>query len=203
MKRVKCVWVLLLGASWLLCQACQAAAHQLVVPSLNLEQIVEKADRIFVGKVTGVREESLAAAGGTLPVTVYTFEVEEALRGAIGNTLTIKQLGHRSDPSSFMSQSLPEYRVGDVVMLFLHADSGIGLTSPVGLGQGVFEVKMDGPFKVSVKNLGGTEQLYEGSARVDALLRSEYTTTAYPLKTAQGEMPYETFRKLVLELLRP
>lgn len=203
MKRTRKLLVAISLSSLFLGQASASSAQHLVTPTYNLEQIVGGADRIFVGKVIGVSEDYIYAAGGNLPVTIYTFEVDEVLKGSIGKTLTIKQVGHHSDPASLFGQSVPEYREGTVVMLFLHADSQYGLTSPVGLGQGAFLVKMDGPIKVSVRNSWGNRGLLEGSARIDGLLQAEFPSGPHPLKTAKDALPYEGFRNLVTKLVQP
>ncbi len=177
----------------------QAGTHFLTL-TYNLEQMVAAADRIFVGTVIDATEDYISAAGGDLPVTVYTFEVEEVLRGAIGDTLTIRQVGHQSDP---FGQGMPRYEVGKTVMLFLRADSQYGLTSPVGLGQGAFQVKMDGPVKVSVSNSRRNRGLLKGSARVDALFQAEFPGVRYPPEAVKGDLPYEGFRNLVIRLFQP
>ena len=203
MKRTTKLLVAISLSSLFLGQSLPSSAQHLVTLTYNLEQMVGGADRIFVGKVIGVTEDYIHAAGGNLPVTVYTFEVDEVLRGSIGKTLTIKQVGHHSNPSSFVGQSVPEYKEGSVVMLFLHADSQYGLTSPVGLGQGAFLVKMDGPIKVSVRNSRGNRGLLEGSAQIDALFQADAPVGPHPLKTAKDALPYEGFRNLVTKLVQP
>ncbi len=176
------------------------AGPHIVTLTYNLEQMVAAADRIFVGKVIDATEDYVSAAGGDLPVTVYTFEVEEVLSGVIEDTLTIRQIGHQSDP---FGQGMPRYEVGKTVMLFLHADSQYGLTSPVGLGQGAFQVKMDGPVKVSVSNSRRNRGLLKGSARIDALFQAEFPGVRYPPKAVKGDLPYEGFRTLVIRLFQP
>ena len=202
MKRaVKLLLGLVSLSSFLSYQTLPAVAGEpFVALNFNLEQMVEAADRIFVGKVIDTMEDYIQAAGGELPVTVYTFEVDEVLRGSIGNTLTIQQVGHRSD---VFGRGMPHYKVGSTVMLFLHADSQYGLTSPVGLGQGGFLVKMDGPRKVSVSNSRGNQGLLQGSVRIDALVQAESPEAARRLKTARGALPYGWFRSMVITLLQP
>jgi hypothetical protein len=177
----------------------QAGTHFLTL-TYNLEQMVAEADRIFVGTVIDATEDYVYAAGGEIPVTVYTFEVDEVLSGSIGDTVTIRQIGHQSDP---FGQGMPRYEVGKTVMLFLHADSQYGLTSPVGLGQGAFQVKMDGPVKVSVSNARRNRELLKGSPRLDALFRAELPEIPYRLKAVKGDLPYKDFRTLVIRLLQP
>lgn len=172
-----------------------------LVKNYNLEEMVSSADRIFVGRLVGSEEDYLEARGGVIPVTIYTFAVDERIKGVRGKTLTIRQVGHRSDPSSLFGHSVPHYQEGQVLMLFLAGDSEIGLTSPVGLGQGVFRVKTDRGVKVSVANERRNAGLLKGSPRVDRSLRGRSEEARRRLKPADGEIPYASFRDLVLELL--
>ncbi len=202
--KMKRAMKLLLGlvslSSLLSYQTLPAVAGQpFVTLTYNLEQMVDAADRIFVGKVIDTMEDYIQAAGGELPVTVYTFEVDEVLRGDIGNTLTIQQFGHRSD---VFGRGMPHYKVGSTVVLFLHADSQYGLTSPVGLGQGDFLVKMDGARKVSVSNSRGNQGLLQGP-RIDAMLEAESPEAAQRLKSSRRGLPYGWFRGMVIKLLQP
>ncbi len=184
-------------------QALPSAAHHLVTETYNLEQMVAKADRAFVGTVTGRTEDYIYAAGGSIPVTVYTFAVDEVLKGSVPQALTIKQVGHRSNPSSLFGEGVPEYKSGSVMMLFLHADSKYGLTSPVGLAQGAFLVKTHGPIRVSVSNGLGNRGLLDRSARIDALLQAASPTVPHPLTTAGDALPYAELRNLINKLLHP
>jgi len=202
MNRVATLFVLTSFAT-VLGQALPSAAHHLVTETYNLEQIVEKADRAFVGTVTGRTEDYIYAAGGSIPITVSAFAVEEVLKGAVPQTLTIKQVGHRSNPSSLFGEGVPEYKSGSVMMLFLHADSKYGLTSPVGLGQGAFLVKTYGPIKVSVSNGLGNRGLLDRSVRIDALLQAESPTVPHSLKTGGEALPYAELRNLIYKLLHP
>src|SRR2546425_12894969 len=77
----------------LLGQALPSPAHHLVTETYNLEQIIAKADRIFVGTVIGVTEDYVYAAGGNLPVTVYAFTVDEVLKGSVGQRSEERRVG--------------------------------------------------------------------------------------------------------------
>lgn len=172
-----------------------------LVKTFNLEEMVSAADRIFVGRLIRTKEGFIDARGGTIPITIYTFAVEEPIKGVRGKNLTIRQVGHRSDPSSVFGHSAPHYREGETLMIFLARDSDIGLTSPVGLGQGVFHVKKERGVKLSVVNDRKNAGLLEGSPRVEQALRGWSSEARRQLKPSDGEMPYANFRDLVLELL--
>jgi hypothetical protein len=74
-------------------------------------------------------------------VVEYTFLVREGIKGVrTGQKVVFRQvrsggLGRSGVPG------VPEYRAGQDLVLFLHGESRLGLTSPVGLLQGAFAVK--------------------------------------------------------------
>jgi hypothetical protein len=111
-----------------------------MVRRMELDGITQAAARIVHGTVTHVqsgRDES------GLPATWFTLTVSRTLKGAGARRLTIKQYGVAEplpDGTIARIAGVPRYRVGDEVILFLHAARGSGFTSPVGLGQGTYRV---------------------------------------------------------------
>jgi hypothetical protein len=103
------------------------------VRPVNLEQMTERAGRIFSGRCveTGVIVDPMLGA----EVTVATFQVERAIKGDAGGRVTIRMLGGAA--------GVPRFQPGEDVVLFLYGESRLGLTSPVGLGQGRFSVMTD------------------------------------------------------------
>ena len=114
-----------------------AAAAMTVLP-LDLPELTEQAARIFVGRVE--RVETGRDPNG-LPATWTTFVVAEPLKGVTATHLTVKQLGARFGDATVPHAALPRYRPGESVVLFVHPESALGFTSPVGLGQGCFRVR--------------------------------------------------------------
>ena len=116
----------------------QSLASQ--VRLVNLEQMTQRAARIFSGRCIDTRVEHDPAAGRD--VTVATFRVERAVKGAIGDTVTVRMLSGGAsigdDPAG-----APRFRRGEEVVLFLYGESSMGLSSTVGLGQGTFKVLTD------------------------------------------------------------
>jgi len=99
------------------------------VRQMNLEGLVQAADRIFMGRCLESRSERDAALG--LDVTLVTMEVIQPFRGTLSRTVTFK-----------LAEASP-FHPGEETIVFLHADSRSGLTSPVALGQGKFGVFRD------------------------------------------------------------
>jgi len=92
---------------------------------------VAHADRIVHARCLQVAPH---AAPSGLPMVEITLGVEETLKGPSEEQLVIHQLGGQ------WSRVLPTCGPGDEVVLFLHAPSRLGLTSPVGMEQGLLRV---------------------------------------------------------------
>lgn len=117
----------------------------------NLMEIVEISKRVFVGRCSSVNEGAIEFDnGGKLYYTEYTFEVSESIKGRVGSSITFRQLGLRNpiqiDATRASLQhipGMPMYRENEEYMLFLIGDSRLGLTTPVGLFQGAFTIRID------------------------------------------------------------
>ena len=115
-----------------------------MVKRLPLEAVVARAARIVHGTVVEVQSGRDDVG---LPSTWVTLDVAETLKGQSGERVTFKQFGVHvplSDGTITGVPGLPRYKVGDEVVLFLHAPSVRGFTSPVGLGQGCYHVSRPG-----------------------------------------------------------
>lgn len=125
---------LLLAFSWA-CGLAQATQVRL----LDLEQMTDRAARIFAGRClhTEVMFDDVVGAR----VTVATFQVQRAIKGVQGHTVTVRMLSTAAGPGSL--DAVDRFRPGEEVVLFLYGDSALGLTAPVGLGQGRFQVVTD------------------------------------------------------------
>jgi hypothetical protein len=154
--------ILLTVATTLLCLA--GHAHALTVRALALDDLVARADRIVLAEC--VRVAPLTPAG-TVPVVEMTLAVEETLKGEAGERLTIRQLAN----------VLPTCRPGDEVVLFLHAPSRAGLTSPVGAEQGYLQV---------VRPPGGVARVVGDARIVGALAPGAASASSVAAQTASG-----------------
>ena len=124
--------------------AALAARASMVLPQ-NLERLESAAELIFVGECTS-RTAKIDERG--LPVNEFTFRVIESVKGPlrVGRPVTFRQLGSdvpHANGAAFRLAGLPEYRVGQEMLIFLNPKSAWGLTSPVGLSQGCFAVGRD------------------------------------------------------------
>lgn len=200
-------------------------AHHAVL-RFNLEEMTRTADRIFVGRCVAVEETEEMIAQGLMPVTLYTFEVERAVKGRVPKQLTFRQLGHPArrslgkggevvshgraiGPDTFL-HGMSEYRVGDRMILFLIPDYlGGKVTYPVGLYQGAFYVS-DMPSGESlarngINNLGLFSAPYNGTTMKEADAKLIFPSRAETVQDAAGELlarkrgalPLEGFLELV------
>ena len=146
--------------------AATLSARASLVLECGFRSLQEKAGTLFHGKCLERKE---VVDGKPLPYTEYTFEVIRAVKGCKDGqgkqmkTITIRHAGttkgrQRTDglvevPLHF---GIPEYAVGEEVVLFLTRESRLGLCAPVGLVQGKFSVvKKDR--KLFVKNPKGNK----------------------------------------------
>ena len=119
----------------LVCSPIQLANAGTVRP-MSLAEIIETADRVFVGKCIDVRT---GRDEHGLPVTYISFSVIETIKGNTGRVVTIKTIG--GGPGTLQLADMPTFREGEEVLLFLYPESRYGFTSPVGLYQGKWTVK--------------------------------------------------------------
>jgi hypothetical protein len=130
---------------------------------LNLEQLSSRAERIFRGTVIAVESESVKAGGSELPVVVYRLKVDDMFKGEFDTSrddvvVQVRMLGasKRAQPGANGQQrlsalpELPTLRMGEQYLLFVTKESAIGLSAPVGLGQGTFKIVDDGKQVVAV-----------------------------------------------------
>ena len=141
MKRLFLVWSVLLffGLS-------ENVLATRVIP-LNLTDLSKEAERIFEGECIALERTTVMDREGKveIPAVRYTFKVLDAIKGVAGETLIISQLGQSWKKDQFQVNadlmSVPRYEVGKTYILFMNKNFGTGLTTPIGLDQGVFDVR--------------------------------------------------------------
>ena len=106
--------------------------------SLNLEQLVKRADRIVDGKVAEVQTKFDKKKG--LVYTLYKINVLESLKGR-GNTVVVRVPGGTYNGIVQVVSGTPQFKKGERVFLFLTQWKRYFFL--VGLSQGAFIVKPD------------------------------------------------------------
>jgi hypothetical protein len=167
------------------------------VRPLNIEELTARAAQIFVGRCIAVelaRDEQLG-----LPVTVATFEVSVALKGAAGRIVTVRQLPAVDGVAAGSAgiAGLPAPRPGDEVVLFLYGATATRLTAPVGFGQGAFTVVADKNGRPLALNGFGNRHLFRG---LDAATRRQLGLTDAE-GADPGALPLERLAGMVRTLV--
>lgn len=136
---------LLLAAMIVLLVAGQVGATSVL--QMNLEDLCDSSAHIFRGTVVDITETTVAAGGGEIPALTYTVEVTEAFKGEFTTVKgvqlaefkvvgTLKQHAAGKAPIA----GFPLLQVGGDYLLMIAENGPVGLTAPMGLGQGCFSV---------------------------------------------------------------
>ena len=108
---------------------------------VNLEELVTTSDRVFVGTVLEIRHKP---GPGGLPTRVTRFGVTEMVKGQLGKSrqIDLAQIWTGSNRQQGVSPlPQPGFFPGEELLVFLHGDSPLGLSSPVGFGLGKLAVE--------------------------------------------------------------
>ena len=180
-------------------------AHHAVL-RFNLEEMVMSADRAFIGQCLDIQEGRESIGGGMLPVTRYTFAVEQVIKGEVPSTYTFTQLGYRLRNAAksrtvtmngravrpgLSIHGMTDYEVGDRLLLLLVPNYQNGrLTYPVGLDQGAFRIsRLETGEEVAengLNNLGLFSAPYTGTALTSADARVVTPSQADALASAKS-----------------
>jgi len=167
------------------------------VRQLNLSEMVLYADRVFYGHCMSA--ETMFDAENGVTVREYRFYVKESLKGVTeGDEVVVRQLLRMGSQGPSVP-GIPSYRKGQELLLFLHGDSKLGLTSPVGLQQGTFNpLKLESGeigFVNPLKNRNLTYAMETRSPSAQALTSDEWTL----LESGQP-VPLHMFQDMVRKL---
>ncbi|MGZ7039907.1 MAG: hypothetical protein ACXVJO_17150, partial [Thermoanaerobaculia bacterium] len=119
---------------------------------LTDRQMVDRSDAIVVGTVTA--SATRIGIGGYV-YTDYQFAVEDTLKGSVGRTLTISEVGGLHEGRVTFIEGTATYRVGERVLTFLRqGPNGTYYTSAMTLGRFSFGRNVGGE-PVVVRDLAG------------------------------------------------
>jgi hypothetical protein len=120
---------------------CASNARASTVVAMNLEQMTDRAEAIFVGRVAGTRAGWNAER--TRIYTYVTLEVDHYLKGGGGAPVqTVRLLGGRVGPFLARVPGMPQFAPGEEVFLFC-AGGGARLPTVLGLSLGKFTIARD------------------------------------------------------------
>src|SRR6185369_3762663 len=106
------------------------------VAPINLDQIVADAELIVHVRCL---DNTVEADPMVRIVTVTKFAVLDRVKGAPDATFTVRQIGGELN-GIVMDYHVPKFNVGEEYVLFMPRSSRLGLASPVGIDQGVFNI---------------------------------------------------------------
>ncbi len=140
----------------MVCALAAAPAGGTSVLSMNLDELSQRAGRIFRGRVIDVRAGSVVGGGGTLPTTIYRIAVEEQFKGDCSTDedgvpiVEIQMIGGPEEEAGASAgrrirvlpllPDVPRLRLHEEYLLFTTVPGPLGLSTTVGLGQGCFRV---------------------------------------------------------------
>jgi len=129
-----------------------AAAQQVSLERLSLNEMVDRAGRIFRGTVVTAEPGVIELGGASFPTVNYLFRVDHAFKGDFPNKdgvayaevtmLGSPKSGVRSGQYTKLN-TIPAptlLKVGSDHVILLTPEGDSGLSAPVGLGQGNFEI---------------------------------------------------------------
>lgn len=108
---------------------------------VSFEELVTKADVIFVGDVLNVQPFTVSSARGTLIKTRVTFLVKDALWGTTSSMESFEFLGGEAGGRGMRVAEMPVFAPGDRRVVFARREAGINPI--VGFTQGLMRVSRD------------------------------------------------------------
>ncbi len=139
---------LLMGSAGLLLLPVKAQ----VARPMNLVDLIRQAQHIVVAQCEGAYPESLSMFN-QLPITRITLGIHKTFKGRPQKNLSIKQYG-----SKHLACNQTVTPAAQLILLY--PPSGAGLTSPVGLEQGLFRIFTDELGETRLSNGRGNRGLF-------------------------------------------
>lgn len=147
LNRRKLFWFVLAGTVLL----SPLATATMVMP-LNVAELTQNSDRVFVGECESVVDGS---DSNNFPATFVSYRVLQMIKGEPATRISFKQYGILQDKLDRFYESSSnlvmtpyiygqvQHQVGEKVLLFLRGDSELGFSGVVGMGQGKFAIIND------------------------------------------------------------
>lgn len=162
-----------------------------MVLHLSLAEMCDRAATIFRGTVVDITPGTVEIGGAELPTVTYKLEATEVFKGDVPavkgvQVVEVTMLGTVKAAVDFGNlrklsalPKLPELTVGNEYLLLTTAESQLGLSTTVGLGQGCFDIFHDGAKTELAANQLNNQGLFNGPV--------EYTALAAAIHEALGQ----------------
>jgi hypothetical protein len=113
-----------------------------VIPP-TFDQLVSQAEVIFQGTVTDLRPQWAGVGAERHIVTLVTFKVDDAIKGSLGESYTIRMFGGALDGQMMEATDTPRFKLGDRDILFVE-NNGTQFVPLVGIMHGRFRIQKEG-----------------------------------------------------------
>jgi hypothetical protein len=177
--------------------------HAINVKHMTLPELVASADRIVRGTVIAEDDTTVSAGGGQLPATLYQIRIAETLKGSTagGEVIEVRLLAQPKTTSAgsarrgTLLQDLPDFNVGQEYLFMLTRPSAVGLSTTVGLRQGLFELRGRGTEQSAVNGANNVGLLGQPAP-------SPQARSAAPARPGSGgPIPYATLANEIRALV--
>jgi hypothetical protein len=121
---------------------CFATANATTVIPPTFEEMTDRAELIFVGKVVSSRAEWRTVGTNRVIFTLVEFERQEVLKGEAGVSVTLQFLGGTVGDVTLEIAGVPKFNAGDREFLFVEGN-GVQFCPLVGVFHGKFGVRKD------------------------------------------------------------
>lgn len=157
-----------------------------MVMKMGMADLVGNADKIFRGTVVEMNPGTVTAGGAEFPTVAYTIRVEDALKGEFGTDkdsaiVTVEMLGSiKADAQTGAVRNVaaidlnPKLQVGQTYVLFTTPPSAIGLSTTIGLDQGLFRVFSNAQGREMAANGLENRGLFDGAVSYSELKAEIY-----------------------------
>jgi hypothetical protein len=120
-----------------------ASARPTTIVAPSFQELVARAEQIVVAQVAVRRSTWVSSRSGRAIVTDVTFLIERTIKGPVYAERSLEFLGGTVGDDTLEVDGMPEFRVGDRDVLFIH-DSGRPASPLVGFMYGRFRIVRDG-----------------------------------------------------------
>ncbi|PYR60797.1 MAG: hypothetical protein DMF91_11390 [Acidobacteria bacterium] len=117
-----------------------AAPTSVVAPTFD--ELVARAESIFLGRVVALRSTWVDSRAGRAIVTDVTFAIERTVKGTVYAERSLEFLGGTIGDDTLRVSGMPEFHVGDRDVLFV-SETGRPVSPLVGFMYGRFRVVRD------------------------------------------------------------
>ena len=161
-----------------------------VVLALELDELVEQSDRIFLGRV--VYSESFEYPNGYIG-TWHRIVVERELRGTQSDEseVIVETLGGSIGGLGMHVAGEPRFTLGERVLVFATESGSLQAVRPVGMGQGVMRVRTE----------AGVDRVRQTRAGMVLMRRNAQGVLKQAEGALRGEEQLETFLSRVRSLV--